>query len=87
MKGITYDEYSYAPVETGQVFVASTDGLWETVDPKGEMFGINRLRKLIRRYANLPATQISKRISIDLEAFRRGSKQSDDIAFVVIKVL
>jgi serine phosphatase RsbU (regulator of sigma subunit) len=51
------------------------------------MFGINRLRELIRRCANLSAAQISKRISIELEEFRGGSKQSDDIAFVVIKVL
>jgi sigma-B regulation protein RsbU (phosphoserine phosphatase) len=87
MEGITYDEYSYASVKTGQVYVASTDGIWETVDPKGEMFGVNRLRELIRRYAHLSATQISKRISVDLDAFRGGSKQSDDIAFVVIKVL
>jgi sigma-B regulation protein RsbU (phosphoserine phosphatase) len=65
----------------------STDGIWETVDPNGEMFGINRLREIIRRYAHLSAEQISKRISGDLEAFRGESKQSDDIAFVVIKVL
>ena len=87
MSGITYDEYSFTSVKSGQVYLASTDGIWESVDPKGEMFGINRLRKLIRRYANLSAAQISKRISIDLEDFRGGSKQSDDIAFVVIKVL
>lgn len=86
MRGITYDEYSYASVKTGQVYVASTDGIWETADPKGEMFGISRLRELIRRHAHLSAVQISKRISIDLEDFRGGSKQSDDIAFVVIKV-
>jgi sigma-B regulation protein RsbU (phosphoserine phosphatase) len=87
MSGITYDEYSFASVKTGQVYVASTDGIWETVGPKGEMFGINRFRELIRRYAHLSAAQISKRISIDVEDFRGGSKQSDDITFVVIKVL
>lgn len=87
MPGITYDEYSFASVKRGQVYVASTDGIWETVDPKGEMFGMDRFRELIRRYAHLSAAQISKRISIDLEDFLGGSKQSDDIAFVVIKVL
>jgi sigma-B regulation protein RsbU (phosphoserine phosphatase) len=87
MSGIAYDEYSFASVKTGQVYVASTDGIWETVDPKGEMFGIQRFRELIRRHAHLSAEQISKGISRDLEDFRGGSKQSDDIAFVVIKVL
>jgi sigma-B regulation protein RsbU (phosphoserine phosphatase) len=87
MPDITYDEYSFASVGSGQVFVASTDGIWETVDPEGEMFGIKRFRELIRRHAHLSAEQISKKISRDLEDFRGGSKQSDDIAFVVIKVL
>jgi sigma-B regulation protein RsbU (phosphoserine phosphatase) len=87
MSGVTYDEYSFASVKTGQVYVASTDGIWETMGPQGEMFGINRFRELIRRYAHLPAAQISKSLSKDLELFRGGSKQSDDIAFVVIKVL
>ncbi len=87
MSGVTYDEYSFASVKTGQVYVASTDGIWETMGPQGEMFGIKRFRELIRRYAHLPAAQISKSISKDLEQFRGSSKQSDDIAFVVIKVL
>ena len=86
MSDITYDEYSFTSVKTGQVYVASTDGIWETVDPQGEMFGINRFRELIRRYAHLSAAQISERISLDLEDYRGSSKQSDDIAFVVIKV-
>jgi sigma-B regulation protein RsbU (phosphoserine phosphatase) len=87
MSGISYDEYSFASVKTGQVYVVSTDGSWESVDPKGRMFGIHRFRELIRRYARLSAKQMSQKISLDLETFRGAAKQSDDIAFVVIKVL
>jgi sigma-B regulation protein RsbU (phosphoserine phosphatase) len=86
MPGISYDEYRFDSVATGQVYVASTDGIWETASPKGEMFGTNRLRGLIRRFAHLSAAEISEKISAKLEHFRGGSKQSDDIAFVVIKV-
>jgi sigma-B regulation protein RsbU (phosphoserine phosphatase) len=86
ISGVSYDEYSFTSVKSGQVYIVSTDGLWETINPKGEMFGTNRFRELIRRYAHLSAAQISRRISKDLEDFRGGSKQSDDIAFVVIKV-
>jgi serine phosphatase RsbU (regulator of sigma subunit) len=87
MDGVTYDEYNFASVRTGQVYVASTDGIWETVDAKGELFGTNRLRELIRHNAHLSATEISEGISKDLEEYRGGSRQRDDIAFVVIKVL
>ena len=86
ISGVTYDEYSFPSVKSGQVYVAATDGLWETTDSSGEMFGTNRFRELIRRYAHLSAVQISESISKDLNDFRGGSKQSDDIAFVVIKV-
>jgi serine phosphatase RsbU (regulator of sigma subunit) len=86
MEGVTYDEYDFTSVKTGQVYVASTDGIWETVDPKGELFGTNRFRELIRHDAHLSAREISERISKGLEDYRGGSKQRDDIAFVVIKV-
>jgi sigma-B regulation protein RsbU (phosphoserine phosphatase) len=87
MPGVTYDEYSFASVKAGQIFVASTDGIWETTGLQGELFGIDRFRELIRRYAHLSAAQISNSISKNLKVFRGSSKQSDDIAFVVIKVL
>jgi len=87
MSSISYDEYRFDAVTTGQVYVASTDGIWETADPQGEMFGTNRLRSLLRRYAHLTAAEISQRISNALEDYRGGCKQSDDIAFIVIKVL
>jgi sigma-B regulation protein RsbU (phosphoserine phosphatase) len=87
IEGVSYDEYDFTSVKSGQVYVVSTDGIWETVNPDGEFFGIDRFRELIQRHAHLSATEISRRISEELEVYRGGSKQKDDIAFVVIKVL
>lgn len=87
MEDQTYDEHDFTSVRKGQVYMASTDGTWETFNEKDEMFGLKRLRNLLQRYAHLSATEISEHISKDLKDFRGDSKQSDDIAFVVIKVI
>ncbi len=87
MEGVTYDEHDFASVQSGQVYVASTDGIWETFNEEGEMFRKWRFRELIRRYARLSADEISERISQDVADFRGETSQKDDIAFVVIKVL
>jgi sigma-B regulation protein RsbU (phosphoserine phosphatase) len=86
MAGVAYDEYTFDSVQSGQIYLVSTDGIWETINPDGEMFGTERLRELIRRYAQLTAVEITQKISRDLELFRGTSKQMDDIAFVVVKV-
>jgi sigma-B regulation protein RsbU (phosphoserine phosphatase) len=87
IEGVSYDEYDFDSVKSGQVYVISTDGIWETLNTDNELFGTDRFRELIRLNAHLSAREISERISNDLEEYRGGSKQKDDIAFVVIKVL
>jgi sigma-B regulation protein RsbU (phosphoserine phosphatase) len=87
MEDVAYDEYDFDSVQAGQVYVASTDGVWETVNEKGEMFRRKRFRELIQRYAHLCADEISERISKDVLDFRGESSQRDDIAFVVVKVM
>jgi sigma-B regulation protein RsbU (phosphoserine phosphatase) len=86
MEDVSYDEYDFTSVQSGQVYVASTDGVWETVNEKGEMFSRVRFRELIQRYAHLSADEISERISGEVMDFRGESSQQDDIAFVVVKV-
>ena len=87
LEGVTYNENDFDSVRTGQVYVVSTDGVWETFNEEGEMFRRWRFRELIQSYAHLSADEISERISQDIADFRGESSQQDDIAFVVIKVL
>jgi sigma-B regulation protein RsbU (phosphoserine phosphatase) len=70
----------------GQVLLIGTDGLWETRNESGEMFGKERLEALIRRYAHLSSKQMITSIIDALQAFRKSVKQDDDITLVVIKV-
>lgn len=82
----TYDEYTVTDVRRGQVILAGTDGVWETSNASGQMFGKERLRDSIRQNAHLSAAETSEQIREALARFRGEQKQDDDITFVVVKL-
>lgn len=86
-KNIKYYEHIFNDVRSGQIYLAVTDGLWETFNKDGEMFGMKRLQALVRRHAQLPAAEISEKIMSELLAFRGESSLEDDVTFVIIKVI
>ena len=85
--GAVYEEHLFTDVQTGQVIMALTDGLWEAFNKDGEMFGKDRVRNLIRRFANLSAVEISERITAELSHFLDQKSPDDDLTFVIVKVL
>ena len=86
-KDKTYIENIFTEVKSGQIFLAATDGLWETFNTDGEMFGMLRVHDLIRRYAGLPANEISMKMTTEISDFRGKLSPEDDLTFVVVKVL
>ncbi len=82
-----YEERCASDVRSGQIYIVSTDGLWETANDQDELFGKDRLYDLVRRHADHPADEISRRIHAELAAFRGQSSQDDDVTFVVVKIL
>ena len=73
-------------VAPGQIIMIATDGLWEARNPKGEMFGKNRIREIIRRNASKAANDIQNAILDSLKRFRKTVKLEDDMTVVVIKI-
>jgi serine phosphatase RsbU (regulator of sigma subunit) len=82
-----YPEQTHGPLRPGQVFLIGTDGVWEMPNAKGEAFGKDRLRAVIRESAAGSAADISQAIRNRLAAFRGDARQVDDVTFVVVKVL
>lgn len=84
------EDYQYhcniAKIESGQVILLGTDGIWETMNDQGEMFGLDRVRDLIREKANLSAHDIQTAVVDALNEFRGGQAFTDDVTMVVIKV-
>ncbi len=71
----------------GQALIIGTDGIWETHNPEGEMFGKDRLKDIIRSHAESSAAEIVHNIMSDLEQFRYPLKKEDDVTLVIIKII
>jgi serine phosphatase RsbU (regulator of sigma subunit) len=71
----------------GQILVLTTDGVLEAHNEKQEMFGRDRLKEIIRRYADLGAEGIRLAVIDAVGAFRGKAPQEDDITLVVLKFL
>jgi serine phosphatase RsbU (regulator of sigma subunit) len=87
MDDTAYTEQSAGPFKPGQIILVGTDGVWEMPDVKGEQFGKDRLRDVIREAAVGSPAEISKAIRDRLASFKGDAKQVDDVTFVVVKVL
>jgi serine phosphatase RsbU (regulator of sigma subunit) len=87
MDDADYQEQSSGPLRPGQIIFVGTDGVWEMPDVKGEPFGKDRLREVIRGAAAGSAADVAQAIRDRLTAFRGDARQVDDVTFVVVKVL
>ncbi|RMF84014.1 MAG: HAMP domain-containing protein [Planctomycetota bacterium] len=81
-----YRECGPRKLHAGQVLFAGTDGVWEQRDDAGEMFGKERLGEVIRAHAGEPAAEIQSAIRTELNRFRGGRAQGDDVTMVIIKI-
>jgi serine phosphatase RsbU (regulator of sigma subunit) len=81
-------DYEEATVElcSGDVLLVFTDGVPEAHNPADEEFGDERLQQLLRETADLPAHEISLRISTELKNWIRDAEQYDDLTFIVMKM-
>ncbi len=86
-KDVNYQDNVKADLSRDQVILIGTDGLWETRNPAGEMFGRERLKMLIRKHSRLSAGEILSSILEALKTFRDSAKQEDDITLVVVKAV
>ncbi|WP_320171852.1 SpoIIE family protein phosphatase [Maridesulfovibrio sp.] len=80
-----YLENCCAELEDGQILVLGTDGIWEASDKDGELFGKERLWKVIDLKKNSSAQSIVSGIFAAVQDFTGRSKQEDDLTVVVIK--
>lgn len=82
-----YHEISYKGWNDGAVMIVGTDGIRETRNAAGEMFGKERLVEVIRAHAQDSAQDIACAVTKALAAFRHSRRQGDDITLVVIKAV
>ena len=71
----------------GDILVLYTDGITESINPKGEMFGQTRLSDLVENNRHLSASEIIKKIEQTVIEFSEGQSQFDDLTLLAVKVL
>src|SRR5262245_16490970 len=85
-----FDFVEYKPRQTrlvpGDVVVMYTDGVTEAVNADNQMFGDERLEKLVGESVNLDAEEIRQRILDEVLNFTAGLPQGDDITLIVLKM-
>jgi sigma-B regulation protein RsbU (phosphoserine phosphatase) len=82
-----YDEFSQTGWHSSDIILVGTDGIHETRNANGVMFGQERLRDIISRHADDSAKTIRDTVIDTLENFRGVAPQEDDVTLVVVKLL
>jgi len=86
-KAFKYEEYALSHLRPGTVIALVTDGIWESVNAKGEMFGKKRLNRLIKEHAGESSKEIVDHVFNELSGFTKGLPRQDDLTMVVIKAV
>lgn len=72
-------------LESGDILLVGTDGLWESRDLAGEAFGPERLRTMLLSRRQGTAPEIYAAAMEEVRAFRGAGRQEDDVTLVVVK--
>jgi sigma-B regulation protein RsbU (phosphoserine phosphatase) len=82
---VTYDEWGVT-LESGDILVFHSDGIAETYNSEGQLFGNERLRKLIEQHHEISAAEMADRVLNEVDWFSQSAPLSDDRTLVVMKV-
>jgi sigma-B regulation protein RsbU (phosphoserine phosphatase) len=87
---IAASDYAMEPAihfNPGDILLIGTDGIWETHNFAGEIFGTRRLCDILRQSADLTVDKIADRIFVELDLFRGDRTVDDDRTLVLIKAI
>ena len=78
-------EQETTQLSDGDVVLFYTDGVTETVNPEGDLYGEERLEEVATRVKNESANQICQAIYDDVIEFQGEAQQFDDLTLMVLK--
>ena len=82
-ENITLDEYSLF-LPKGSLLVLFTDGMTDCRNPKGEPFGLERIKQTLAGLQSLSAQLGCDKLFDTLMSYQNGSKQDDDVTLVAV---
>jgi serine phosphatase RsbU (regulator of sigma subunit) len=82
-ENIALDEYSFM-MPKGSVLMMFTDGMTDCRNPKGEPFGLERIKSTMTELKNFNAQAGCDQLFDTLMTYQNGSKQDDDVTLVAV---
>jgi serine phosphatase RsbU (regulator of sigma subunit) len=73
-------------LQRGDLLLWFTDGITEAMNADSDLFGEERLAKLVGEHGHLPPEELRERILRDIDAFVAGAPQHDDMTMILLKV-
>lgn len=86
--GIMEDvEYKQAKVKLypGDIVMLYTDGITEMRNPEKDEYGLARVRKMLIEHHDMSAEEFTSFLVEDVDRFRNGASQHDDMTMLVLK--
>lgn len=74
-------------LEQDDFFLFFTDGVTEAMNPDSELFGEDRLRRIMESNAQLSMEELREKMIDEVFTFAEGAVQHDDMTMVLVKVL
>lgn len=84
LEDATYPPAGPIALEAGDILLIGTDGLWETRNFAGEMFGTERLGEILATH-HASSAEICRMVMEQLRDFRGAAPQEDDLTLVVVR--
>jgi sigma-B regulation protein RsbU (phosphoserine phosphatase) len=82
---VTYEEF-VLHTQPGDLVIFASDGILDAENTQSEMYGQERLSRLLCAHRDLPASQIADRILADVARFQGGNDRFDDETIIVLRV-
>ena len=77
-------EVSPFQLESGDMLLVYSDGLTDAENPEGEMFGEDRLLKILESEGPSGSGTLEAKLLHEVETFTQGHHQTDDITFMLV---
>ena len=81
-------DYPLGPVvrlEPGDLLVLTTDGIVESMDQRGQQFGVERLKSIITKTHAAPLPEFVRNIGRQVELYYVGDSPPDDLTVVALR--
>jgi serine phosphatase RsbU (regulator of sigma subunit) len=72
-------------LQPNDTLVLFSDGVTEAMDPDEELYGVARLREVLKGRPESPLDEIQKVVLESVENFARGEHQADDLTLLVVR--